>query len=220
MIIALLGHEIYTLQTAIDINLMNYELWIMNYKILDKNLPYWRAGTDPVGGPGPLPNGIGPSCSCCLGLSIYQRRLGKTEISSNLSKGSLAGSPILLTYYSRSLKCANTTKKTLWCFDGISEIQDSTKQPHTNQQRWHLSYRATKFSKKKKITPSPNTNFLKLHTNLSQWHKDSNQPPKISVASRGRRLGIAGYGCHLRVSDWGHQLKLPLWGFGCWVAWF
>ena len=60
-----------------------------------------------------------------LGLSIYQRRIGKTEISSNLSNRNLAGSPILLTYYSRSLKCANTTKKTLWCFDGISEIQQN-----------------------------------------------------------------------------------------------
>ena len=154
-----------------------------------------RSGRGPKG-PGSQPNGIEPSYSCCLGLSIYQRRLGKTEISSNLSNHSLAGSPILSTYYSRSLKCANTTKKTLWCFEGISEIQDSTKQPHSNLQRWHLSYWATKFSKKK-IMPSPNTNFLKLHTNLSQWHKDSNQPPKISVASRG---------CHLRVFDWGHQL--------------
>ena len=158
-----------------------------------------------------LPVGIGPSCSCWLGLSIYQRRLGKTVINSNLGNRSLVGSPILLTYYSRSLKCANVTKKTLWCFDGISEIQDSTKQPHTNLQRWHLSYWAAKVSKK--ITPSPNTNFLKLHTNLSQWHKDSNQPPKIGVANRGRRLGIADYCCRLRVSDWGQQLRLPLWGF-------
>ena len=173
MIIALLGHEIYTLQTPIDINLMNYELWIMNYKILDKNLPYWRAGTDPVGGPGPLPNGIGPSCSCCLGLSIYQRRLGKTEISSNLSNRSLAGSPILLTYYSRSLKGANRTKKTLWCFDGTCELAETRfnkTSPHKPTMMAHLSYWATQFSKrKKKITLSPNTNFLKLHADLSQW---------------------------------------------------
>ena len=136
------------MQTPIDINLMNYELldsW-QKFTILTRRD---RSSRGPKG-PGPLPNGIGPSYSCFLGLSIYQRRLGKTEISSNLSNRSLAGSPILLTYYSRSLKCANTTKKTLWCFEGISEIQDSTKQPHTNLQRWHLSYWATKFSKKKK----------------------------------------------------------------------